>query len=769
MVNMLRKKVMSDMKENLGAFTAIMCICALGIALFAGINLYVSTIEKDIASYSEASKLADYWAYKTEFSEEDTRRIQALPEIRHAQRRKLLEAGISGEFHGTLRLHAFEGMPQINIPELVEGSNLDGTETDAILLDSRFAEAHEIKPGYKITFGGREWLVKGIIRNAEYIYYAPDGMTLPDYERYCFAYTNATALPEVPYNELVVTLKPDITRTKEDIASGIRSALGGANLISRQHQPSCRYLENSLSGIKQIALLFPVAFFLTAVLVTWISVGRIMENQRQQLGTLRSLGFSKGKITAHYSFYGILITLPGMAAGWLVARFILAEVLYGISMQYYTIESGGVDAFSPHFFIASLAFAVITCGTVLFTCRRALASTPSALMRPKPPAKGHRILPERITPYWKRLSFSGKIVTRNLFRNKIRFIMGLVGIIGSLSLVLSGFGLVSSTDAMMNKAFNDVMQYDLEIKLKAPLSRDQAADILEALKDAETIDATMAFSIYLYGNSSTQNPYLVVMEEEQTGLHFTDPEGKPIRLPKEGALITPRMAKIMGVREGDMITAESLDGTVIPLTVGGIVDFPVGNEIYISRTAFEKISNLPFAIRALLVRGQGMDLTPLRDDPRIALIETKPEMQENTLAVLERLRSVQVFLISFSGLLAFAVMMVLGRMNFHERVRELATLKVLGFRPKEMKRLVLRENLWITLIGMPVGVLAAYGMLSGVLATAVKADMEIAPFLSGISIAAACLLLLGFTMFVNLILGRGFRKIDMISSLKSVE
>jgi putative ABC transport system permease protein len=773
MVNMLQKKIFRDILASCWSFIAVVCICALGIALFSGLNLYVSTMENSVEDDYQSANLADYWVYKTDVSELDLKRIQALPDLEMAQRRKLLEVGLSGGINATLRLHAIEGQPKVNIPELLEGQLLDGTETKSLLLDSRFAEANGLKPGDTIQFSIEErqenWQVKGIIRNAEYIYYAPDGLTIPDYQKYGFAYVNASALPDASYNELILSLNENTQRSNREITAELRDALGSVNIIDRHNQPSSSYIEDDLEGIKQIGVLFPIAFFLIAALVTWVTVGRMMENQRQHLGTLRSLGFSKREIMGRYSLYGILITIPSMLLGWFLSRY-LAKFLYGLGIVRYTIADSGVDTFSVHFFVGVIGVAFVTCGAALLSCKKALKSTPSALMRPKPPAQGRRILLETIPIFWRSLSFSGKIVTRNLFRNKARMLMGLMGIIGSTALILCGFGMKDSTDATIDRAFTQTMRYGAEIKLKTPMAPEDATYIYEALQGAQSIDVAMAFGVYIYSeDGGVQNPYLVAMDDNQSSLHFSDMTGKEVTLPDNGVLITPRMAKALDVEIGSVMRAERLDGTVITLEVANIIDFPVGNEIYISRTALSMVSPLPFTISVLFINGQGLDFSFLHNDPRIALIETKSKMEANMMTILEMLGSVQMVLIIFAGLLAFAVMMVLGIMNYHERIRELATLKVLGFHQKEMKRLVLRENIWIAIFGLPFGVIAGFGLVYMMQAQTTNPDMEITPFISASSIVLGCILILAFTLFVNYIMGRRFKSIDMISSLKSVE
>jgi putative ABC transport system permease protein len=348
--------------------------------------------------------------------------------------------------------------------------------------------------------------------------------------------------------------------------------------------------------------------------------------------------------------------------------------------------------------------------------------------------------------------------------------MGLIGIIGSTALILCGFGLMNSINGTLDKAFNETVRYNLEIKLRTPLVAEQLSDIYDVLHSAKHVDETMAFSVYLYGeNGSIQNPYLVVMDEGQKSIDFKDINGDRVTLPEQGVLITPRMAKALSVGIGDKLTAERLDGTVISLEVANIVDFPVGNEIYMSKAAFSKVSDLPFLVRTLLIDGQEFDLNKLKSNPKISLVETKEEMRNNMLMVLKTLQFFQVILIAFSGMLAFAVMIVLGRMNYYERTRELATLKVLGFYKKEMERLVLRENIWITIFGLPFGYMVGTLLLRVILQQAMTPDLEILPLISLSSIVIGFAFILGFTILVNQVMGRKFKSIDMVASLKSVE
>jgi putative ABC transport system permease protein len=204
---------------------------------------------------------------------------------------------------------------------------------------------------------------------------------------------------------------------------------------------------------------------------------------------------------------------------------------------------------------------------------------------------------------------------------------------------------------------DETVQYDVEIKLRASFTAEQVSDIHNVLRSAQNIDTMMAFSVYAYGkNGHVQSPYLVVLGDEQKSLNFTDIDGNTVRMPEDGVLITPRMAKALGAQIGDVLTVHRIDGVEFYLKVAGIVNFPAGNEIYMGNMAFSKISDTPPLVKGFLITGNGFDLGKLKSDPRISLIETKEEMRDNMQAVLEALQSFQIMLIVFSGLLAFAVM-----------------------------------------------------------------------------------------------------------------
>jgi putative ABC transport system permease protein len=768
MVNALAKKTLRDARGSAWPFTAAACVCALGIALFCGINLYASTMRNAVQKAYDSALMADVWAYKATVTDEDLAKIQALSFVSAAQRRKSLDAGVSGALSARLRIHAADGGFIINVPELLEGEPLTHSGAPELLLDSRFAEANHLSPGDLITLSTGEsqesWLVKGIARSAEYIYYAPDGLTVPNHENRGFAYASASSLPQAPWNELVIMLGQE--KSVKEITTLIRKSLGSANIITRAHQPSASYIEDDLMGVSQLGTLFPIVFLLIAALVTWITTGRMMETQRQHLGSLRALGFSKMRMLLSCSLHGAVIAVPGTVLGW-IASIHLGEFLLSLSTSRYTLAPESMSPWSIHLLWATMGVAIATLGAALLSCGKSLKSVPASLMRPKPPAPGHRILLERIAPFWRRLSFSGKIVSRNLFRNKARLLMGLLGIIGSTAMILCGFGMRDSTQSMLRKAFDQSMNYDMEIKLRAPLSSEEAISLCEPLKGALSIDANMAFGVYIYADSgAVLNPYLVVLEDSQDSLVFMDKSGNLVPLPASGVLITPRMAKALGTSIGSPIVAERLDGSSLNLEVAGIVDFPVGNEIYISQSAFSKISSLPFAVSVLLVRGQS-DPAPLDGDPRISLIETKTEMKANVMTVLELLQSLQAILIAFAALLAFSVMMVLGGLNFQERIRELATLKVLGFHPNEMKRLVLRENIWISVLGLPFGAALGYGLIVLMQSQTSNPDMEVTPSISLSSVLLGFAMMIAFALFANFLSGRKMKKVNMVASLKA--
>lgn len=570
----------------------------------------------------------------------------------------------------------------------------------------------------------------------------------------------------MPMNEMTMTTEEH----KSLNAETIRHQLGFAAVVDRAHQSSYEYIQEDVSSMKPLATLFSLAFFLTAALITWITVGRIMRNQRQHLGTMRSLGYRNGQMIRNYTWLGIGVTLPSMIIGWILGRFFLANLFYRLALRDFTLEDQGVDLFSYHFFVVSLLVLCVTCGATLLSGRKSLKQMPAHLMRPLPPSKGHRILLERVAPIWRKLNFSNKFVTRNLFRNKTHLFMGMTGIIGSTALVISGLGFVNSADRMMDQSFHSTMNYDTEIKLKAPLTPVQAKDLIASTDNVTSYDPTMALSVYVdSAEEEILNPYLIVLEQNQTSLQFTNQKGERVSVPENGVMITPRMAHFTGKELGDQLQVETIEGKTMAFPISAIVDFPVGNEIYMSKEAFQKATHQPFLIQALLVHGENLNVEPIEQDPRVRVVESKDETRENLQSALSRLRMVQVILIGFAALLTMGVMFILGNLNFTERIRELATLKVLGFRKREMKKLVLAENIWITIIALPFGLLAGYGLLSLILNGFNNPDMEIAPYISPVSLLLATGLMLLFTFLVNLLLARKFKNVDMISSLKSVE
>lgn len=769
--NMLQKKIFRDILTNWRSFAAIIIICTLGIILFCGMNLYVSTMERITGEYYESQELADYWVYG-DINETDQKSIASLPWVKQTQRRKTIKVGAALEGNPVIVLHASEGSTKVNMPVLLSGENLIDDETDTCLLDSQFAKAHNLSEGDKIKFmtNGKlmEFNIKGIVMSPEYVYSAPEGALLPDYHSYGFAYTTAAALPDISYNELTVTaINPMNDKERmQDIKDVITEK--SISVISRKEQPSIAMIHSDVQSMKSLSVVFPVIFFTIAALVTWITLGRMMDNQRQQLGILRSIGYSKMRIMAGYSAFGIMITIPSSVLGILGARYLIAGPLYTASIKYYTIAENSPRLFTPSFWIAVLIVGIVTCGAAFLSATKSLALMPASLLRPKQPAKGKRILLERVAFLWKHMNFSGKMISRNLFRSKARLVMGLLGVVGSTALILGGLGVRDSMNHMIDMHYNKTLRYDMKITLSEKVTTEDV-DNIAAMLDAEIIERSMALGVYTLQGSDRKLQPLIVLEEENRSIGLYDQDNNVITLPSKGVVITQMLSKQLKVGIGDILTVELMDGKKSELLVSNIAVMQMGQGIYMSKTVFDEMSLAEYRTSELLIQGSNSTEEALRNNDLVKSIETKENQKEALDETMELMKSVQYMTIVFAAVLSFAVMYVIGQLNFHERIRELATLKVLGFYHGEMKKLVLSENMIIAIVGAPLGVLAGFGLLQGILSEATTSDMAITLHVEPFTIVTGVLLTLLFIWLVNTVIGRKFKKVDMVESLKSVE
>lgn len=590
------------------------------------------------------------------------------------------------------------------------------------------------------------------------------------------------------YEKAKADAEPEIADAKQEIADGEKTLADLKKptwyVWGRNKVTSTESFGQDAGRISNIGKFFPVIFFLVAALVSLTTMTRMIEEQRQQIGTLKALGYSDGVIAFKYFAYAMLSTVSGALAGVVVGEKILPWVImnaYGMlytGLPYYMTplnwEQGG---------LAILASAACTGVATIAACYKELAAGPAELMRPEAPKNGKRIFLERIGVLWKHLNFTQKSTVRNLVRYKKRFFMTVIGIGGCMGLILVGFGLQDSITAIAKNQFVSLFTYQANAVLNSDVDESEKEALQTDLENYSGIDELLEMycqNIELQTDKKTVDAVLEV-PKELTNFNdfyaFRDRKsGEVYEFPTDGgAAISEKTATMLGVKAGDTVQLKKGDD-IVDVKISIIVENYVRHYLYLAPDLYEELFGGAPDYNQLLMKYQDTSSnyeTALGEKimtyDGVAAISFTSDLIDQIDNMLRSLDIVIVVLIVSAGLLAFVVLYNLNNINITERQRELATLKVLGFFDGEVASYVYRENMVLTLFGVIAGMGIGTFLHHCVIQTVEVDMMMFGRNVFPRSYGWSALITLAFALFVNFMMFYRLRKIDMIESLKSVE
>ncbi|HIU51583.1 MAG TPA: ABC transporter permease [Candidatus Merdicola faecigallinarum] len=535
--------------------------------------------------------------------------------------------------------------------------------------------------------------------------------------------------------------------------------------------------------IANIGKVFPVVFFIVAALISLTSMTRMVEEQRTEIGTLKALGYQKGQIASKYILYAFLGTIIGGIIGMTIGFQILPKLIFDIYSMMYELPKIHLE-FNWNYAIVGMGIAFLcTVGSTIYSCIAELRSTPATLMRPKAPKMGKKVLLEKIPFIWKRLKFTQKVTVRNIFRYKKRVLMTIIGILGCTALMVAGFGLRDSVSKMIPTQYGEVFLYDLSLSFKEDVSEEdvnQEIEQLNSMTEIENILKVNMQAVEITDRENNQEIQLIIPEKVEEFDQYVDLENRTSKetyqLNQDGIVITEKLAKLLEIKKGDSITIQNSDEKQAKVQVIGITKNYLMHYIYMSPEYYQKIFDEDIQYHSIFAK-----TISLSDDEEENLgknILKNESISDVTFTsateslfndVMDNMTLVVWILIISAGLLAFVVLYNLSNVNISERIRELATIKVLGFYDKEVYKYIARETTILTFIGILLGLLAGYFLNMFIIKTC---ELDILMFdtrMHFTSYLYAGILTIIFTMIVNIVTYFALKKIDMIESLKSVE
>lgn len=541
----------------------------------------------------------------------------------------------------------------------------------------------------------------------------------------------------------------------------------------------------------QIAQVFPLLFFLVAALVSLTTMTRMVDEERVLIGTFKALGYSNGRIASKYLVYAVVAS----GVGSIVGIVLLSQFLPWFIMNAYAIiyvvpcRPTPID---PALFLLAAGLSVgITVAATLFAAMATLREKPAALMLPRAPKAGKRILLERIRPLWSRMSFSWKVTARNLFRYKRRFFMAIIGIAGCTGLLLTGLGLQNAINDIIDKQYGELYHYNAIVRMDSDVAdaeKNAVAERVEADSEGPKAWVLTENKIVRTPGASDEIDQRVELNVPQDTQEFgnfntlrTRVGHKPLAIDDEGVLISEKLATKLGVSVGDSIAIYHEDaignatGEGREVRVSGIMENYVAQYVLMSPALYESTMGEAPSYATLLANvAEGDDVREAFSDDVLAMDGVKTvtyndETINSYRSMLKSVDSVVVVLVVAAALLAFVVLYNLTNINITERVREIATLKVLGFTPHEVNAYIYRETMLLSLIGAFVGLFLGIAMEGFVVITAEVDQVMFGREIHALSFVIAFALTMLFSVIVTLAMKFKLKKIDMVESLKSVD
>lgn len=537
-------------------------------------------------------------------------------------------------------------------------------------------------------------------------------------------------------------------------------------------------------NIKKIGDVFPIVFFLIAILISLTTMTRMVEEERVQIGTLKALGYNKLQIMSKYIIYSLLASIIGGFLGAVFGLNFFPYVIISMYQMMYDITDLVIEFNMYYTFLGVGLISICIVGATIYTASRELKSTPSELMRPKSPKPGKRVLLEKIPFIWNRLSFTQKVTVRNMFRYKKKFLMTVIGICGCTALIVAGFGLKDSISGIMDFQYVDIYDYDMMIALKSTLTENEKISLIENLENKEQIDkctiAHMFAEDVKHMDLKEESQIMVIKDTETIDKIVRLKElknGNKLSLSDEGVVITDKLAQLLNVKIGDEITITSSDDEDVNVKVLGITEHYISHYVYMTDNLYKKLYNEVPETNVIFTKyserlseeKENILSEELLLNSKIASITLTSYLMKTMDETLSAMNFVVYVLIISAGLLAFIVLYNLSNVNISERIRELATIKVLGFYDKEVYDYITREIILLTAIGILFGLVFGYVLNSFILGTCEIGILRFKKTVLPQSYVYATIITIIFTSIINFITYFSLKKIDMIESLKSVE
>ena len=750
----LSKKMLRDIIINKTQFISIFLMAFLGVFAFCGVCSEYYGLEQTSHDFYTDTNLADGWIYNTTITDEALDKINNFS----TDSEKQLIVKSVGNFSNDpdITLH-FLDTNEISKFYTTEGEDFNLSDDSGVWLDKRFADAQNLTVGDNIsfTFNGLEIEkeIKGIGYSPEYVYEASPTSIIPDFKDMGFAYLSYKAFPsDIQYNTLLVKFN----QTPDEFRDSLDGSVEYLSFTEQTDHVSVNQFENEMSQHKMIGDVFPIVFILVTFLTLLTTMTRIISHQRTQIGVLKAVGYKNRTIILHYMSYGFWLVLAGAILGLFLGPAIIPRLFYPSMTSRYSLPVWH-PGFDMSFVYVALIMVLSSLLVSYLAARNISKENPANTMRPKAPNISTSGFLEN-SRIWNKANFNIRWNYRDAKRNKFRALMAIVGVMGCVALLISAFGMNDSMENIKHWEYDDISHFESKLIIESGASLSDIEDVRKEVNGSTIME--QAIEIKGHGNEKTAS--LLVLNDT-TLISQTDKDGNSINLSSTDISLSAKTAESLNVEVGDTIEwhiVGSDDWVTCKIT--NIHGEPLSQGIILSKEKFDDL-DLNYTPTSIIT-AENVE----GNHDSIKSISTLNEMKNNWDEMSGSVMMMVSILIFFAILLAIVVLYNLGILSFTEIEREIATLKVLGFKTGDLRKLLLTQNLVFTFIGFILGIPLGFYLMT-LMMNAAGDSLYYIPSLTLGNILLSGVITFIVSIAVNLLFSSKIKNLNMVEALKDVE
>ena len=748
-MNRLNKKMLRDIKLNKMQFFNIFIMIFLGVFVFAGVHAYMDGMKVSGDKYYETNNFQDIWLSGENFTEEDLGKVKRIENVKDAERILSIRTELENFDNVALETNFIESN-RISKMYIVEGEKFS-KDKKGIWLDSYLAKNLNLNVGDKITLNYKDSKITekivGLVNTPDHMYFVKDDTEIfPTHKDFGFVYLSINEFPleYSIFNKVIVDIDDTskIEETKSIIENNVQSAIA---VTDRNSSVSYESYNSEIEEGDTYSRVFTFLFLFIAILSVVTTMNRFVKKERTQIGTLKALGFKNSKIMKHYVSYGFYISLIASILGIVVGRFTLGTFFLNTEASYFEIPVYNTVIVSQVYILAICVVFIITLVTYL-SCRGILKESAVEALRVEVPKVKNTKFNFTTKGIFRKASISTRWNLRDIGRNKSRSLMAIVGIIGCTMLLVCAFGMLDTMNAYLDWEFDTINNFEYKISLSNNYTDEQLKNLTD--KYGKSTSQNLGIEIKTGDKKETNS---LIVNDAKESLRYTNHNKEYMYLEDNGIYITEKLSEKYGLDIGDEISWHIFgDDTWYICKIVGINRDPQSQILNMTRKYYESLS-LKYRADSLYTND---DLSNVKTLEGVDTIQSITNLKSGMQSMLSTMKTMIVILIAVSAILGFVIIYNLGILSFSEKQYQFATLKVLGFKNKQISKIFVKQNLWIAVVGIIIGLPLGYLMTDYIFKSALGDNYDFSASIKLISYMYSAIGSFVVAVFVNKVLAR---------------